>query len=88
VNEVLEHQGVDAIIPPRKNAKIKQHGNCSTDPLSCDECIRQIRRDRRKRGRHQSANIAAAWPKPQCTASSAILATASRTASRPTNALK
>jgi hypothetical protein len=48
VYEALEQQGVDAIIPPRKNAKIKQHGNCSTDPLSRDECIRQIRRDGRK----------------------------------------
>lgn len=46
--EALEHQGVDAIIPPRKNAKIKQHGNCSANPLSRDECIRQIRRHGRK----------------------------------------
>ena len=48
VYEALEHQGVDAIIPPRKNAKIKQHGNCSANPLSRDECIRQIRRHGRK----------------------------------------
>jgi hypothetical protein len=45
VYQALEHHGVDAIIPPRKNAKIAQHGNCSADPLSRDECIRQIRRD-------------------------------------------
>jgi len=44
----LEERGVDAIIPPRKNARIKLHGNDSPDPLPRDECIRQIRRDGRK----------------------------------------
>jgi len=48
VYEALEERGVDAIIPPRKNAKIKQHGNAGADPLPRDECIRQIRRDGRK----------------------------------------
>ena len=44
----LEDRGVDAIIPPRKNARTKQHGNAAADPLPRDECIRQIRRDGRK----------------------------------------
>ncbi|MBX7167950.1 MAG: IS5 family transposase [Pirellulales bacterium] len=48
VYDVLGTRGVDTIIPPRKNAKIAQHGNSSADPLPRDECIRQIRRDGRK----------------------------------------
>jgi IS5 family transposase len=48
VYQGLEERGIDAIIPPRKNARIKQHGNGSADPLPRDECIRQIRRDGRK----------------------------------------
>ena len=35
------------IIPPRKDAKIQQHGNANAEPLSRDETIRAIR----KRGR-------------------------------------
>ena len=45
VREHLHEKGVHQIIPPRKNAKIKQHGNSSEDRLERDECVRQIRRD-------------------------------------------
>lgn len=45
VHDSLDKRGVWSIIPPRKNAKIKQHGNASADPLQRDESIRQIRRD-------------------------------------------
>ena len=31
------------IIPPRKDAKIQQHGNCNAEPLPRDETIRTIR---------------------------------------------
>jgi hypothetical protein len=48
VYDVLKQRGVWSIIPPRKNAKIKQHGNSAADPLERDECLRQIRRDGRK----------------------------------------
>lgn len=48
VYQGLDGRGVDAIIPPRKNARIKRHGNAVADPLPRDECIRQIRRDGRK----------------------------------------
>lgn len=48
VYQALDQKGIDMIIPPRKNAKITRHGNCSGDPVSRDECIRQIRRDGRK----------------------------------------
>ena len=45
VREYLKGESIHQIIPPRKNAKIKQHGNSSADPLERDECVRQIRRD-------------------------------------------
>lgn len=48
VYDGLTARRIDVIIPPRKNAKIKQHGNASADPLPRDECVRQIRRDGRK----------------------------------------
>lgn len=48
VYDSLDEREIGSIIPPRKNAKIKQHGNASGDPLPRDECIRQIRRDGRK----------------------------------------
>lgn len=48
VYDLLAERGIDVIIPPRKNAKIRQHGNSSAEPLPRDECVRQIRRDGRK----------------------------------------
>jgi hypothetical protein len=48
VYDAVKSRGAWSIIPPRKNAKIKQHGNSAADPLERDECIRQIRRDGRK----------------------------------------
>jgi len=45
----LETKGIRPIIPPRRNAKIKQHGNSSGSPLPRDLAIRQIRRLGRKR---------------------------------------
>ena len=44
----LAEQEIEAIIPPRKNAKIKQNGNSSQPPLPRDEAIRGIRRVGRK----------------------------------------
>lgn len=44
----LEDRGAWSVIPPRRNAMIKRHGNAAGDPLQRDECIRQIRRDGRK----------------------------------------
>lgn len=48
VYETLEADEIEPIIPPRKNAKIKQHGNSSESPLPRDEAIREIRRVGRK----------------------------------------
>jgi hypothetical protein len=44
----LGTNNIRPIIPPRRNAKIKQHGNSSQSPLGRDEAIREIRRVGRK----------------------------------------
>jgi hypothetical protein len=49
VYTTLEKRGTRAIIPPQRNAKIKQHGNSGRCPLSRDEAIRAIRRGGRRR---------------------------------------
>ncbi|QDU88416.1 Transposase DDE domain protein [Pirellulimonas nuda] len=48
VRNYLQGESIHQVIPPRKNAKIKQHGNASAEPLERDECLRQIRRDGKK----------------------------------------
>jgi hypothetical protein len=48
VYDQLKENEVWSVIPPRKNAKIAQHGNSAEEPLERDECLRQIRRDGRK----------------------------------------
>ena len=42
--EQIEQIDAEAVIPPRKNAKIQQHGNCKAPPLIRDENLRAIRR--------------------------------------------
>jgi hypothetical protein len=44
----LEKRGVQPIIPPRRNAKITQHGNSGLPPLARDAAIREIRRRGRR----------------------------------------
>ncbi len=41
-------------IPPRKDARIWQHGNCATPPLVRDENLRRIRKVGRKRWKQES----------------------------------
>lgn len=48
VHDSLQAKEINAIIPPRKNAKIKQHGNSKKDPLPRDEAVRQIRHEGRQ----------------------------------------
>lgn len=48
VYEALAAEEIEPIIPPRRNAKIKQHGNSSQPPLERDEAIREIRKVGRK----------------------------------------
>jgi hypothetical protein len=47
--EAIEAVGAKPVIPPQKNAKIKQHGNRKATPLPRDEAIRSIRRHGRKK---------------------------------------
>ncbi len=49
VYEPLDNRKIKVIVPPQRNAKIKQHGNSSDPPLPRDMAIREIRR----RGRRQ-----------------------------------
>jgi len=44
----LADEKIEPIIPPRRNAKIAQHGNSGQPPLKRDEAIREIRRVGRK----------------------------------------
>lgn len=44
VRHALATRNTEAIIPPRRDAKIKQHGNSGQPPLPRDEAIRTIRR--------------------------------------------
>lgn len=44
----LEKRGAKPVIPPQRNAKIKQHGNSRLAPLPRDAAIREIRRRGRR----------------------------------------
>lgn len=46
--EVIDACGAIAAIPPRKNAKIRQHGNCKAPPHPRDQNLRLIRKRGRK----------------------------------------
>lgn len=48
VRETLAARHTKAIIPPRRDAKIKRHGNCKGACLPRDEAIREIRRRGRR----------------------------------------
>ena len=51
--ETLDKSHVRAIIPPRRNAKIWQHGNSGERPLSRDVEVREIRRRGRRQWKEQ-----------------------------------
>jgi hypothetical protein len=44
VYDHLAQRRIAPVIPPQHNAKIKQHGNATAEPLPRDEAIRGIRR--------------------------------------------
>ena len=50
----LAKREIQAIIPPRKGARIWQHGNCSSPPLARDQNLRAIREQGRKRWKQES----------------------------------
>ena len=49
VYDRMSAEGIEPVIPPRHDAKIKQHGNSRAEPLPRDEAIRGIRRMGRRR---------------------------------------
>jgi hypothetical protein len=53
VYETLAAEEIEPIIPPRRNAKIKQHGNSSEPQLERDEAIRGIRAVGRKQWKQE-----------------------------------
>ena len=52
--EQIKQKQARAVIPPRKNAKIQQHGNCKSPPLPRDENLRRIRKIGRKQWKQES----------------------------------
>lgn len=52
--ERISDIGARAVIPPRKDAKIRQHGNSKQEPLTRDNVVREIRRVGRKKWKKQS----------------------------------
>jgi hypothetical protein len=53
VYEMLAAEEIEPIIPPRRNAKIKQHGNSSEPLLERDEALRAIRAVGRKQWKQE-----------------------------------
>lgn len=49
----IEAKSATPVIPPQKNARIKQHGNCKALPLPRDEAIRYIRRHGRAKWKRE-----------------------------------
>lgn len=49
-----QHTPIPPIIPPRRNAKIQQHGNCKEQPLPRDENLRRIRQIGRQMWKQES----------------------------------
>lgn len=54
VYEAIRARGAEGVIPPRRGARIKQHGNSKAPPLDRDEHLRAIRTKGRKRWKQQS----------------------------------
>jgi len=48
VRNLLEQQNIEQVIPPRRDAKIKRHGNSKQPRLERDDAIRDIRKYGRK----------------------------------------
>jgi hypothetical protein len=52
--DILAREAILPVIPPRRGAAIKRHGNCAGNPLPRDEAVRGIRRLGRRRWKEQS----------------------------------
>jgi hypothetical protein len=52
--QAIEARGATAVIPPRKNAVMGQHGNCKAPPRTRDQTLRSIRKHGRKLWKQKS----------------------------------
>jgi hypothetical protein len=52
--DALESRSARAVVPPRRDAKIKRHGNTSDPRLARDENLRRIRRIGRSAWKEES----------------------------------
>lgn len=46
--DYCDEKDINPLIPPKKNAVLKQHGNCKASPLKRDEIIRSIKKHGKK----------------------------------------
>jgi hypothetical protein len=53
-SEAIEERGAKAVIPPRRDAKIWQHGSCAGGPWQRDENLRASRHKGRRRWKQES----------------------------------
>jgi Transposase DDE domain len=53
LHDVLEREAIVPVIPPRRGASIRRHGNCAGKPLPRDEALRGIRRLGRRRWKQE-----------------------------------
>ena len=59
--DALAERGATAVIPPRPDAKLWQHGNCVGAPWQRDENLRAIRRKGRRRWKQDSGYHRRSW---------------------------
>ena len=52
--QAIKKRRAKAVIPPRKDAKIQQHGNSNAPPLDRDQNLRRIRKVGRKRWKQEA----------------------------------
>lgn len=64
--DALAQEDIQPVIPPRKGASIRKHGNCAGPRLPRDEAVRGMRRHGRKAGNARAATIAGASPRRAC----------------------
>jgi hypothetical protein len=53
LHDVLAREAIVPVIPPRRGASIRRHGNCAGKPLARDEALRGIRRLGRRRWKQE-----------------------------------
>ena len=54
IHQAIADKGATALIPPRKDAVLRQHGNCKAPAKPRDEILREIKRQGRKKWKLES----------------------------------